>query len=218
MPGIAPTLYQAKETFYVTGNGFPFCTVPASPGINFCMPPSSAILQTSTVVSAAAKGQSAIKYINFFLDGKFQTELGNGEVTGFTLPQQGTPYKVKAVATDSSGHHYSATKTLTASYTYTQYSCMGNGCIPGIVVNAPLDEAYVGNRFDLNMQIDGNPNPITAMRAYLDNNLIAESKGATLKQEVTVPQTGTHILTVQGWDNKGIEYRIQENININVNK
>jgi hypothetical protein len=27
---------------------------------------------------------------------------------------------------------------------------------------APLDNAYVGSTFDLNMQIQGNPNPISA--------------------------------------------------------
>jgi hypothetical protein len=83
---------------------------------------------------------------------------------------------------------------------------------------APLDDAYVGSTFDLNMQIQGNPNPISAMRAYLDNNVIAASNGPTLQQQVTVAPSGTHILTIQGWDSKGIEYRIQENININVSK
>jgi hypothetical protein len=68
------------------------------------------------------------------------------------------------------------------------------------------------------MQIQGNPNPISAMRAYVDNNVIATANGPTLQQRVTVAASGTHILTIQGWDSKGIEYRIQENININVSK
>ena len=56
------------------------------------------------------------------------------------------------------------------------------------------------------------------MRAYLDNNIIATSNGPTLQRQVTVAPSGTYILTIQGWDSKGIEYRIQQNININVSK
>jgi hypothetical protein len=211
--------YQAKETFYVTGLGFPFCSVPSSPGVNFCMPQANAVLPTHTVVGAAAKGTAPIKNIRFYLDGKYDGGFsGSGGAVALTLPQQGTPYNIKAVATDSAGNHYSASMKVAAAYTYDQYSCIGNGCVPGINAIAPLDEAYVGNTFDLNMQIQANPNPISAMRAYLDNNVIATSNGPTLQQQVTVAPSSTHILTVQGWDSKGIEYRIQENININVSK
>ena len=48
--------------------------------------------------------------------------------------------------------------------------------------------------------------------------VIAESSGATLNQQVTFSANGTHILTIEGWDTEGIEHRIQENININVNE
>ncbi len=209
--------YQAKETFYVTGLGFPFCTVPSSPGVNFCIPQANAVLPTYTDVGAAAKGTSAIKNIRFYLNGKYQVQInGSGGAVPITLPQQGTTYTVKAVATDSAGKTYSASKQVVAEFTYGQYSCFINGCTPGINIVAPQDEAYVGSTFDLNIQIQDNPNPISAMRAYLDNNVIATSNGSTLQQQVTVAPSGSHILTVQGWDSKGIEYRIQENININV--
>jgi hypothetical protein len=39
-----------------------------------------------------------------------------------------------------------------------------------------------------------------------------------LQQEITDAPNGTHILPVQGWDTDGIEYLIQENININVSE
>jgi hypothetical protein len=209
--------YQAKETFYVTGLGFPFCSVPSSPGVNFCIPQANAVLPTYTDVGAAAKGTSAIKNIRFYLNGKYQVQItGSGGAVPITLPQQGTKYTVKAVATDSAGKTYNASKQMVAGFTYGGISCIGSTCTPGINVVAPLDEAYVGSTFDLNMQIQNNPNPISAMRAYLDSNVIATSNGPTLQQQVTVAPSGTHILTVQGWDSKGIEYRIQQNVNINV--
>ncbi len=158
-------------------------------------------------------------YQAFYLNGKYQAGCsGSGCIVGITVPQQGTSYNLKAVATDSAGKTYSATKTVVAEYTYGGVGCMGNGCTPGITPIAPLDEAYVGSTFELNTQIQNNPDPISAMRAYLDSNVIATSNGPTLQQQVTVAPSGTHILTVQGWDSKGIEYRIQENININVSK
>jgi hypothetical protein len=211
------TLYQARETFFATGNNYAPCSTPSAPGINFCSPPTTAILATFLTVGAAAKGTSAITNISFYLNGTYQAGFdGPSGAVPFTFPQQSTPYTVKAVATDSGGHTYSASKTLTALSSYGGYSCFINGCTPGIQINAPIDEAYVGNTFDLNYQILDNPNPISEMRAYLDNNIIAASTGSTLQQQVTVAPSGTHILTVQGWDSKGIEYRIQTNVNINV--
>jgi hypothetical protein len=54
------------------------------------------------------------------------------------------------------------------------------------------------------------------MKAYLDNSVVATSGNANLQQEITTSLNGTHILTIQGWDDDGIEYRVQQNININV--
>ena len=54
------------------------------------------------------------------------------------------------------------------------------------------------------------------MKAYLDNTIVATSSNATLQHEITTSLDGTHILTIQGWDDDGIEYRVQQNININV--
>src|SRR6266849_5936458 len=210
---------RPRKPFYVTGPGIPVLLHSKRPGINFCMPAVNAVLPTSIVLGAAAKGTAPIKNIKFYLNGKYEANLiGSGGAIALAPPQQGTPYTLKAVATDSAGNHYSASKKVVAEYTYDHYSCMGSGCIPGIYAVALLDEAYVGSTFDLNMPIRDNPNPISAMRAYLDNNVIATSNGPRLQQQVTVAASGTHILTIQGWDSKGIEYRIQQNININVSK
>jgi len=124
---------------------------------------------------------------------------------------------LKVIATDSSGNHYSATKTLNATYTYGHYGCV-NTCVPGINVTAPLAESYVNNTFNLNAQILDNPKPITSMVAYLDNAQVASSSGPTLQAEISGAPAGTHILTIQGWDDTGIEYLYQENININVHE
>ena len=74
----------------------------------------------------------------------------------------------------------------------------------------------MGSTFNLDAQILLNSKPITTMKAYLDNTVVAASSNATLRHEITTSLDGTHILIIQGWDDGGIEYRIQQNININV--
>ncbi len=221
-------LYQAKTDVTVTGLAFPPCTVPTSPGINFCGPTPGAVLPVDAEFNVAATGQSAIQTINFYVDGKLAQSVANsvpqgnsfGVGVGIQLAKQGVAYTVKAVATDTTGHKYSATKTVTPEYTYGAYGCApkGNQCYPGINVTEPLGEAYVGNTFNLNAQIVDNPKPITGMKAYIDNTVYATSSNGTLQHEITDAPNGTHILTIQGWDDDGTEYRIQQDINVNVSE
>lgn len=218
-------LYQASTSVYITGLGFGLCSFPTSPGINFCEPTSGMVLPTYVSVDASATGKSGITKISFYINGVLaQTVNANGTPKQFgvgaaiQLPAQGVAYTVKATATDTSGATYSATKTITAEFTYGAYGCdpKGNQCYPGISVTEPLGEAYVGSTFNLNAQILLPPETITAMKAYLDNSVVATSSNATLQQEVSTTLNGTHILTIQGWDEDGIEYRVQQNLNINV--
>lgn len=211
-------LYQAKTNFMVTGLGYGPCTQPSSPSVVICNPPAGGVYQTSTTVDAAARGQSSIKNLSFYLNGKLVTTV-NGWRAGVAvqITAQNVNNTLKVVATDTSGNQYSATKTLNAAYTYGQYSCFYT-CSPGINVTGPIAESYVSNTFNLNTQIFGNTKPITSMKAYLDNSLVASSSGSTLQSEISDAPDGTHILTIQGWDDTGIEYRYQENININVHE
>ncbi len=222
-------LYQASAYVQITGLGFGLCSMPKYPGINFCVPPpSGVVLPVNAPVDASATGTSPIKSISFYINGVLAQRVVNsfpngnswGVGTSVQLPKQGVAYTVTASATDSSGHTYSASKTVTGKYTYSEYGCAPKGtqCFPGISVIAPQSEAYVGNTFNVNAQILLNPKPITAMKAYLDNTVVATSSNATLQHEVTTSLQGTHILTIQGWDDDGIEYRVQQNINIDVHQ
>ena len=211
--------YQAKVTAKVTGEGYPPCAIPTTPGINFCDPPPNSIYSVSIPDSASAKGQTAITNLSLYLNGKFVTST-NGCCFGalVTVAKQGVPNTLTMKATDSSGHHYVANKTVTATYTYGLESCAKTTCYPGINPIAPISDAYVANTFNIDASVGFNPKPITGMKAYIDNTLVASSSNATLQQEVRNAPDGTHILTIQAWDDEGTEYRIQENININVHE
>lgn len=209
-------LYQAKTNFYVTGLGYPPCVPPSAPGVVICSPPPGGIYPTYTEVNIAATGKSAITTLRIYLNGKLIDTENNQSGIGLPvqLSGQGVANTVKVVATDSSGNKYSASATLKADYTYGLGFC-DQTCVIGINPVAPNDEAYVGNTFNINMQVINNTNPITEMKAYLDNTVVATSTNAALQAEITGPN-GTHILTVQAWDDKGLEYRIQQDVNINV--
>lgn len=215
----AGNTYQATTSFTVTGQGYGPCAVPSSPGINFCNPPKGNEYGVGFSAGASAEGQGSITNIAFYLDGKF---IGNARHNSYVeiavqLAQQDTPYTLTVDATDSSGNTYTASKTVKASYTYGQYSC-SFVCPPGINVVAPQSGAYVGNTFNLDMQIVGNSKPITKMKAFLDKTVVATADGPNLQQEVKDASNGTHILTVEGWDTDGTTYLIEENININVSE
>jgi hypothetical protein len=209
--------YRAESNFYVTGQGYGPCALPKSPGIVICNPPTGAVYGTYVTADVAATGQSKITNLSFYLNGKLIQSVPNQNSLGIAvqLANQGVQNTLLVTATDASGNKYSAEKILVADYTYGLYSCV-NICTPGINVVSPQPNAYVGNTFNLNAQIVDNTNPITEMKAFIDSNVVATSNSANLQHEVSEAPDGTHILTIQGRDSEGIEYFIQENINIHV--
>ncbi len=215
----AGNFFKAEETFHVVGQGYPFCTVPNKLGVNFCTPPANAFLGLQFPLGAAARGLSRINSLSFYLDGVLQQSCtgGPGCAILVSVPQQGVFHAAKVVATDAGGHQYSASKHVEAQYTYSQYACFSQ-CVPGINVIAPHSGDYVSDSFALDMEILDNPNPISSMTAYLDNNVIATSTGPTLQQQITGAPAGTHILTITGVDTEGLVYWFQENVNVDISK
>jgi hypothetical protein len=92
-------------------------------------------------VDASATGTSPIRSISFYINGVLAQKVINsvpngnswGVGTAVQLPKQGVAYTVKASATDSSGHTYSSTKSVTGKYTYSTYGCAPKDtqCFPG---------------------------------------------------------------------------------------
>jgi len=188
-------------------------------GREFLHPPRNAIFGLNFPLGASARGVSRIKDLSFYLDAVLLSSEANnpGVEILISVPKQGVSHVARVVATDSGGHQFTASKKVEAQYTYGQYDCYPV-CVPGITIVAPQSEDYVTDTFLLKMEIQDNPNPITSMTAYLDNNKIATSNGPTLQREISGAPQGTHILTVTGVDTQGLVYRIQENINIAISK
>ncbi|HYG97875.1 MAG TPA: hypothetical protein VD837_02000 [Terriglobales bacterium] len=212
-------LLQSKISFTVVGYGYPLlCSVPASPGINFCVPPANSLQQSGIPVSATAKGHTRITAMQVYVDGKLQTgQQGYHYLSTGVFPSGPGTHRITVVAYDSTGHRFASTKTVRS--TYDAHSCPPKGnnpCSPGFVVEGPMPDEFVGASFTVKAQILNNPKPITAIKVYLDARLIAESNGPTLYQSTTTEARGTHILTFQAWDTDGNLYRVQQNVNIGV--
>ena len=210
-------LFQAQEDFTIIGSGYPvFCGAPSSPGINFCVPPDVTFQPTAIPISATATGASPITAGRIYVDGESEiTSTGQNYLSTSVSTSPGK-HDLTVVAWDSNGDVYSSSKTVTAYYGAFECAPKGDQCFPGIEAQAPQSEDYVDSSFLVEASVQDNPNPITAMRAYIDNSPVASSDGPVINQQIANAPAGTHILTIQAWDTAGNLYKIAYNINISV--
>jgi hypothetical protein len=214
-------LYQGKVSFTIIGDGFQrSCDIPATPGVNSCVPPPGTVFSVFVPLSASAKGQFPITAMSLYVDGKFQgtTVADQIGVTQAVGTQEN--HNITWVAWDSVGNVYTDSKTIRPAYTYSYAYCDPGGggpCFAGFDDSTmPQPNSYLPNSFRLQATIRDNPLPITAIKAYIDKTLVATSTGPVMDFPVENGPNGTHILTFQAWDSSGVIYRIQFNININV--
>ena len=71
----------------------------------------------------------------------------------------------------------------------------------------------VTSPFRISAQVEFNPAPISAIKAYLDGRQVGESFGPVFDQPISASQ-GTHILELQGFDTQGKLYRVTQNVNV----
>src|SRR6266404_5077532 len=207
-------LLEANRTFTVINAGFGPCPRPASPGLNVCDPPSGSYQPNLSIpISVGARGYSGIASVKFYVDNKLFLTTSDNPVGTAAVTRAG-PHTIKVVAVDSTGHSFSVSRIVHAYY---EFTCdpLGDTCSPGVVIQSPYDEKYVGNTFLVDAIVQNNPRPITSMKAYVGNTLVASSSGPTIYQHVTAAG-GTHVLRVDAIDNAGRLYRSMINVNVSV--
>lgn len=203
--------YQAVRSFYVTGYGVSVCSEPGKAGVNLCWPRSnSAQPNNATPIAATARGQnSKIKYVNIYVDGKFLVgQGGRSIVTGAGL--SAGKHTVTARAVDYAGHIYTATNTFKAFYSYDCNPISGK-CSPGVIINKPVSED-VPTTFRVQADVHDNPDPISAMKIYVDGTVKAQSSGPGITTSLTLPSNSTHRMTITAWDIKGKTYTTYQNL------
>jgi hypothetical protein len=206
--------YQASEYFGVTGN-VPNCPT-STVGVQICYPAPGQVISQSLDMSIGFKGNAPISrvraYVGSTLVADFLVSPGQTQIIGSGAGTTAGLHTLHVVAWDTNGHTYAGSVNFKA---YFEGTCppRGGACTPGIYPNTPQDGDDVQSPFRISASVENNTAPITAMKAYLNGTVVAQSFGPTLDQTVSAP-TGTRIMTIQAWDTKGRLYRSIANVNV----
>src|SRR5262245_7989634 len=103
-------------------------------------------------------------------------------------------HSVVVQAWDSSGAVFKSTQTLSVS-----------ASSDGVAVSSPGNNSTVGSPIHVVASASA-PNPVAAMRVYLDGVSAFTVNAASLDTQVSAA-TGTHSLVVQAWDTTGAVYK-----------
>lgn len=209
---LSSTAAHAAAVPTVTVSAAASTCMPPAAGILFCSPYYGSFQPTNSVqASVAARGNnSAITRMQIFIDG-FLMQDSAAASSQFTagFGNAGT-HTFSAKAWDKAGHVYAATTKFT---TYYDGICSPKGCAPGVFISAPNNGSTVKGAIALRASVEGNPAPVTAMRAYLDGRLVASSSGPTMIANIDAA-AGKHTLIVQAWDTKGHLYKTIETVTV----
>jgi Big-like domain-containing protein len=204
----AGNLFQASTTVKQI-DGLYACSHPAS-GINFCAPPNGSY-QPSDNLQLTAWASSNVTSMNAWQNGTLVDTMSgdaiNAVISG-TVNDTWQNFTVKA---------YSGSRLLyTASSNYKlyyAYECGRSNCSPGVVIQEPTNDEDTNSPFTVEADVENNTQQITAMKVYLDNNVVGTSSGPTIRANVTAA-AGTHLLSVQAWDTTGALYKTDQTVNV----
>jgi hypothetical protein len=206
--------YQTAEYFSVIGN-VPNCPT-STVGVRICYPAAGQVVSQNLDMSIGFRGNAPITraraYVGSTLVADFGVSPGQTQIIGGGAPTTAGSHTLNVVAWDSSGHTYKSSVNFKAYY---DGGCppKGGDCTPGIYPNTPQDGDDVQSPFRISASVEFNTASITAMKAYLNGTVIAQSFGPTLDQTVSAPK-GTRILVIQAWDAAGKLYRYTANVNV----
>lgn len=206
---------RASESFTVIGN-IPFCP-PSAVGMRICAPTASDQVSQNLFFSLGFKGLATISHVRIYIDNARFADFSPpfsppGEILGSAGPVSAGQHNMTAIAWDIHG------KTVKNSVIFKAFfdgGCppKGNICTPALTTDSPQDGDDVHSPFLVSAHVDFNTVSISAIKAYLDGHLVAQSFGPAFHQTLSAAK-GTHILTLQAWDVDGRLYRVTRNVNV----
>jgi hypothetical protein len=207
--------YRASRSFSVIGN-LPFCP-PSAVGVRICSPAPSEAVSQNLQFSFGFKGVATISHVRIYMGSAVFADFS----PPFGLPNQilGTagsvsagPHTMTVIAWDIHGQVYKNSVTFKAFF---DGGCppKGNVCTPVLTTDNPQDGDDVTSPFLVSAHVDFNSTPISAIKIYLNGQVVGASSGPTFHQNIAAAK-GTHILVLQAWDVKGRLYRVTRNVNV----
>ena len=206
---------HASESFTVIGN-LPFCP-PSAVGMRICAPAGSDEVSQNLSFSLGFKGLATISHVRIYIDNVRFADFSPpfsapGQLLGSAGPVSAGQHNMTAIAWDIHGKTYKNNVVFKAFF---DGGCppKGNICTPGLTTDSPQDGDDVHSPFLVSAHVDFNTVSISAIKAYLDGHVVAESFGPAFDQTLSAAK-GTHILVLQAWDVDGKLYRVTRNVNV----
>lgn len=206
---------HTSESFTAIG-AISFCPVPAL-GMSICAPTGSSSVSQNLEFSLGFKGLATTSHVRVYVDNKRFADFDPpfsppGQILGSAGSVSAGKHTMTAIAWDIHGQTVKNSVTFNAFF---DGGCppKGNVCTPVLTPDTPVDGQDVTSPFLVSAHVDFNTVSISAIKAYLDGHVVAESFGPTLHQNLSAAK-GTHILTLQAWDVDGKLYRATGNVNV----
>ena len=164
--------------------------------------PLSGTTSTSPVhFVASASSSFPITAVRIYVDNVSMFTVNAATLDTFVPVSSGSHFVV-VQAWDSSGAVFKSAETITVTTPPA-----------GVSVSAPANGATVSSP----MQVVASaiaPNPIVAMRIYLDDVSVFAINSNSLNTTVSAATTGSHRLVVQAWDSTGVVYKQPVNVTV----
>jgi len=174
-------------------------TSAAFAGVSVSSPTPGATVASPVQFVASASSTLPISAIAVYVDGQ-RASLVMGASINVSIPMANGGHSIVVQAWDTSGAVFKDSETITVTST------------TGVTVTSPANGSAVASPIPVAAAATA-PNPITAMRIYLDGNSVFATSSSQLN--TTVPASnGSHSLVVQAWDSIGNVYKQSLTVNV----
>jgi len=170
-------------------------------GVTVSSPTPGSVSGSPVHVVASATSSSPVTAMRIYVDNVSMFTVNAAAMDTF-IPMSPGSHFVVVQAWDSSGAVFKTPETITV-----------NTSSAGVAVSSPTDGATVASP----MQVVASafaPNPIVAMRIYLDDISVFAINSNTLNTTVNAASAGSHRLVVQAWDSTGAVYKQPVTVNV----
>ena len=209
-------VYQTSSYVHQINGRVPQCAAPSA-GFNLCSPTNNAYYPDNDIPVEATGAANLTSYATYMNGLPAGTEGGPNLNMMMGVEESPKSFNLVIKGYDSAGKIYTSGITFRVFYPTYGSECGRLGCTAGIEYSSPVaspqTNADVASPFTVTASVQGYPNPITAMRIYLDNTSVTTTYGPSVSYPVPAAP-GSHLVTIQAWDSAGALYRSQFNVNV----
>ena len=201
-PGDGATSPSMTEFFQGMGN----CVPTQDQAVAICAPTANGNPPSPVQITAGARdNEHRITGMVAYANGQIVAQSANATLSA-SVPFNPGQYQLLVRAWDSTGSYFSSAESFTVSAcTATQDQT--------VVICSPQANGNVGSPVAIAAAAKDNEHRITGMIAYANNQIVAQSAGATLNANVQL-SAGRYSLVIRAWDSSGNYFSSQETFTV----